>query len=62
MALGFVATWLIITIGFPLVKPEATGITIADYGRVYFLTTAIPIGFIFVIWFDYFLDTKILVD
>jgi hypothetical protein len=62
MILGFVVSWLIITIGFPIVKPEAVGITIDEYGIIYFLVTAVPIGLIFVTWLDLFMDTKILPD
>jgi hypothetical protein len=62
MVLGFVVTWLIITVGFPIVKPEAGAVSIAEYGRIYFLVTAVPIGLIFVTWLDYFMDTHILPD
>jgi len=62
MILGFVAAWLIITAIFPLIKPEAAGTTIQKYGIIYFLTTAVPLGLIFVVWLDYFLDTRILPD
>lgn len=62
MALGVVVSWLIITVGFPIVKPEATGITIEKYGILYFAVTALPIGLIFVTWLDLFMDTKILPD
>jgi len=62
MGLGLVMAWVIITFIFPIIKPEATGITIGKYGRIYFLTTAVPLGFVVLIWLDYFLDTQILVD
>jgi hypothetical protein len=62
MILGFVVSWLIITVGFPIVKPEATGITIEKYGTIYFLVTAVPIGLIFVTWLDMLMDTRILPD
>jgi hypothetical protein len=62
MILGFVVSWLIITVGFPIVKPEATGITIEKYGTIYFLVTAVPIGLIFVTWLDLLMDTRILPD
>ncbi len=62
MILGFMVSWLIITVGFPIVKPEATGITIEEYGTIYFLVTAVPIGLIFVTWLDMLMDTRILPD
>lgn len=62
MVLGFVIAWLIITVGFPLVKPESAGTTIAKYGIQYFIATAVPIGIIFVIWLDRFMDTRIMPD
>jgi len=62
MILGGVVSWLIITVAFPILKPEATGITIAKYGTIYFLVTAVPIGLIFVVWLDLLMDTKILPD
>jgi hypothetical protein len=62
MILGFVVSWLIITVGFPIVKPEATGVTIEKYGTIYFLVTAVPIGLIFVTWLDLLMDTRILPD
>lgn len=62
MALGFGLAWLIVVVGFPLIKPEQAGMTIQKYGSIYFLTTAVPLGLIFVIWLDYFLDTRILPD
>ena len=64
MALGFVISWLIITFALPFVSPDsnAEAVSIAEYGRLYFLVTMIPIGLIFVCWLDYFMDTKILPD
>lgn len=60
--LGFVLTYLIITVGFPIVKPEAAGMTLDKYGFGYFIVTYIPIVLIFVTWLDAFLGTKILPD
>lgn len=63
MALGFLLTAAFITLVLPWMGPhEGVPITIEKYGILYFLTTAVPIGLVFVIWFDYFLDTKILPD
>lgn len=63
MALGFILSALFITLVLPWMGPHAgKPISIAQYGTLYFLTTAIPIGLIFVVWLDYFLDTHILPD
>ena len=60
--LGFVITYLLVTVGFPLVKPETAGITLAKYGFGYFIVTYIPIVLICVTWLDAFMGTKILPD
>ena len=67
MALGFLVGWAIITLGFnslPWYSSIETGQarSIAEYGYQYFFWTAFPIGVVFVIWFDAFLDTGILPD
>jgi hypothetical protein len=63
MALGFILSALFITLVLPWMGPHAgKPISIAQYGTLYYLTTAIPIGLIFVVWLDYFLDTRILPD
>lgn len=62
MGTGFILAFLIIVVGFPLLKAEEAGITIAEYGTTYFLVTAVPLGIIFVIWLDALLDTRILPD
>ena len=67
MVLGLLIGYGTITIGFdmlPLFSAVQTpqGVTIEEYGMIYFLFTAIPIGLVFVIWFDAFMDTKILPD
>ncbi|MBL8116206.1 MAG: hypothetical protein J0L63_00155 [Anaerolineae bacterium] len=61
-ALGFVVTYLIVVVGFPILKPEAAGMTLEEYGFGYFIVTYVPIGLIFVTWIDAFMDTKILPD
>jgi hypothetical protein len=65
--IGFVLGFLIITLGFdalPLISSIQTpqGVSIAEYGNLYFLATAIPLGIIVMIWMDAILDTKILPD
>jgi len=67
MLLGFLVSYGIITIGFdmlPLISSiEAPqGVSIAEYGILYFAFTAVPIGLVFVIWLDAFMDTRILPD
>ena len=65
--LGVLAGWVIITLGFdslrfitPIETPQ--GRSIAEYGIQYFLWTAVPLGIIFMIWLDKFMDTRILPD
>lgn len=77
MVLGLVVGYGIITFGFnmlpqldliPLVGwlfggiESPQGVSLDEYGMMYFLFTAIPIGFVFVIWLDAFMDTRILPD
>jgi len=65
--LGFGLGFLIITVGFnalPLISSIQTpqGVTIEEYGIIYFLVTAVPLGIIVMIWLDKFMDTQILPD
>ncbi len=62
MILGFLASWLVITIGLPALTPADYAVTIEEYGLIYFLVTSIPIGLIFVVWLDYVIGAKILPD
>lgn len=67
MVLGLIIGYGIITIGFdmlPLFSAVQTpqGVTIEEYGVIYYLFTSIPIGMVFVIWLDSFMDTRILPD
>lgn len=64
MALGFAVGWLIITFLLPALSPDpnAEAISIQTYGIIYFLVTVVPLGLLFMTWFDYFLDTRILPD
>jgi len=38
------------------------GVSIEEYGALYYLFTSVPIGLVFVIWLDAFMDTRILPD
>ncbi|MCE2470716.1 MAG: hypothetical protein J4G18_02230 [Anaerolineae bacterium] len=77
MVLGFVVGYGIITVVFDLLPllhfipligwlfegiKSPQGITIQEYGIQYYLFTSIPIGLVFVIWLDAFMDTRILPD
>lgn len=62
LAIGFVISWAIIVIGFPLINPTAAGMTIEKYGVIYFLVTMIPLALVFVTWLDKFMGTGILPD
>jgi hypothetical protein len=66
-ALGFLTALLIITVGFdalPLISSIQTpqGVSIAEYGNIYFLVTFVPIGIIYMIIIDAYVDSKILPD
>lgn len=66
-ALGFFTTYLIITAGFsalPAISSIETSQyrTPEEYGYMYFIVTAVPIGIVFMIWLDKYLDTRILPD
>jgi hypothetical protein len=65
--LGFLLGYLLITVGFdllPLISSIETpqGVSIEEYGTIYFLVTAVPLGIIVMIWMDAVLDTRILPD
>ncbi len=60
--LGFVTTYLLVVVGFPILKPEAAGITLDKFGFGYFIVSYIPVALIFVTWLDALLGTKILPD
>ena len=67
LGLGFIVGYGIITVGFdllPLFTSVQTpqGVTLEEYGILYFLFTSVPIGFVFLIWLDAFMDTHILPD
>lgn len=63
MGLGFLLSAAFITLVLPWMGPNAGNpISIQKYGIIYFITTAVPIGLVFVVWLDHFLDTRILPD
>ena len=72
IALGLLSAFLIITVGFallpfiflpPIITPvNSEAISITKYGTIYFLTTALPLALLFMVWLDHFLDTRILPD
>ncbi len=62
-ALGGVVAAAFVTLVLPWLGPNAGfPISIAKYGTQYFFWTAFPLGIMFIIWLDYFLDTRILPD
>ncbi|MBK9122679.1 MAG: hypothetical protein IPM16_06100 [Chloroflexi bacterium] len=64
MGTGFVLGLLIITFLLPALSPDpnARAISIQQYGIIYFLTTVVPLGLMFVTILDRYLDTRILPD
>ena len=63
LALGFLVTALFITVILPWMGPNSGyPISIAKFGNEYFLVASLPIGLIFVVWLDHFLDAHILPD
>jgi hypothetical protein len=63
MGLGIVLSAAFITLVLPWMGPHGgRPISIETYGYQYFLWTFVPLGLVFVVWLDYFLDTRILPD
>ncbi|MDE2748597.1 MAG: hypothetical protein OXI34_06515 [Chloroflexota bacterium] len=77
MVLGLVVGYGIITVGFDMLPllhqipivgwlfggiKNPQGVSLQEYGTLYYLFTSIPIGLVFVIWLDAFMDTGILPD
>jgi hypothetical protein len=63
MALGFIIAAVFIMGVLPWMGPNAGNpISIQKYGTLYYITTAVPIGLIFVVWLDHFMNTRILPD
>ena len=60
--LGFITIDIIVTVGFPILKPEAVGITLDKFGFGYFIVSYIPVSLIFVVWLDALIGSKILPD
>ena len=64
---GFALGAIVAAAGVMLIMPwlgpnEGVAIPISKYGYQYFFWTAFPLGIMFIIWLDYFLDTRILPD
>ena len=67
MVLGLLVGYGIITVGFDMLPffsavQTPQGVSIEEYGTIYYLFTSIPIGLVFVIWLDAFMGTRILPD
>jgi hypothetical protein len=64
MLLGVLIGMLILTLVLPALSPDpnATAISVQEYGIIYFLVTVVPIGLIFVTVLDQYLDTRIWPD
>lgn len=67
MVLGLLIGYGVITVGFDMLPlftsvQSPQGVSIEEYGMLYYLFTAIPIGLVFVVWLDAFMDTRILPD
>ena len=63
MAIGFAIAAAFVTLVLPWMGPHnGDPISLQKYGTLYFLMTAVPLGLVFVIWLDKFLDTNILPD
>ncbi len=61
LGIGAVLSALFVTLVLPWMGPHGgVAISLEKYGAQYFLWTAFPLGLVFVIWLDYFLDTHIL--
>jgi len=61
LGIGAALSALFILLVLPWMGPQnGVPISIEKYGAQYFLWTALPLGLVFVIWLDYFLDTRIL--
>lgn len=59
--LGFILTAAFVTLVLPWLGPNnGNPISIEKYGIQYFFWTAFPLGIFFIVWLDYFLNTKIL--
>lgn len=63
LGVAFALTAAFVTLVLPWLGPHnGHPITIQDYGIQYFIWTALPLALVFLVWLDYFLDTRILPD
>jgi hypothetical protein len=63
MALGFAIAAAFVTLVLPWMGPNnGNPISLQKYGTLYYIVTAVPLGLIFVVWLDKFLNTRILPD
>ena len=63
LGIGAVLSALFVTLILPWMGPHnGVAIDVEKYGIQYFIWTAFPLGLIFVVWLDHFLDTRILPD
>lgn len=64
LGLGFVIAAAFVVAVLPYLAPSHAGqpISIETYGIQYFFWTAFPLGLVFVVWLDKFLDARILPD
>jgi hypothetical protein len=62
--IGFILTVAIITFFLPAVSPDpnAAAVSIATYGRGYFIVTLVPFVLLFATILDGFMDTRIWPD
>lgn len=61
LGISSVLTALFVTLILPNLGPQnGFPISIQKYGIQYFLWTMLPLALVFLVWLDYFLDTKIL--
>lgn len=61
LGISAVLTALFVTLVLPWMGPQnGFPISIQKYGIQYFLWTMLPLALVFLVWLDYFLDTKIL--
>lgn len=63
LGLSVVLTAAFVLLVLPWMGPQnGFPISLAKFGAQYFLWTALPLAGIFLVWLDYFLDTRILPD
>lgn len=63
LGIGALLSALFVVLILPWMGPHnGVPISIEKYGAQYFLWTAFPLGLVFVVWLDHFLDARILPD